>query len=178
MSTHEYNELFLKCHRYAPYHIYTFDIKNSKKMLSTSRKLAQIKLLKFITLMYNKIYIKSIKENKNILVFNETYGHLGESSNGFGMKVEPFILGDLVGFTVYRDSITKDEVMQIYNECIKEVDIDFEFHSSDGYYETDDWCKARDKYFRGHCIDLLSNLHKPYNANIRKKLKQIEQKML
>lgn len=173
MSTHEYNDLFLKCQSYAPYHVYTFDIKDSKKMEAITREIARQKLLKFITLMYNKIYIKGMNENKNILLSEPNYSHIGEYSNGFGMKVEPFILGDLVGLTVYRDSITNEEIMQIYNECKKEVDINFEFHVADGYYETDDWCEARDKYFRGYCIDLLSNLHKPYNAHIRKKLKQM-----
>lgn len=174
MSTHEYNDLFLKCQNTAPYHVFTFDIKGSKKMNYKTRSIAQIKLLKFITLMYNTIYRKSLEENKKILVFESDYVHLGEARlNEFGFKLEPFILGDLVGFTVYRDTITNDEVMKIHNECKREVDIDFEFHIADGYYETDNWIEACDKYFRGHCIDLLSNLHKPYNAMVRKKLKKL-----
>lgn len=173
MSTSEYNDLFLKClSTTAPYHVYTFDIKDSKKMEDKTREIARQKLLKFITLFYNKLYKKGIDENKEILISNPNYAFLGGYSDGFGMKVEPFILGDLVGLTVNRDSITKSEMMRLYNECIKEVDIDFEFHIADGYYETDDWCEAREKYFRGHCIDLLSNLHKPYNEELRKTLKK------
>jgi len=174
MSTNEYNDLFFKCQNNAPYHVFTFDIKDSKKMDYRPREIARQKLLKFITLIYNKIYIKGIEENKEILISKPNYGFLGECSNGFGMKVEPFILGDLVGLTVYRDSLTKEEILTIYNECIKEVEIDFKIHIADGYYETDDWCEASEKYFRGHCIDLLSNLHKPYKKSIRKKLIELK----
>ena len=45
-----------------------------------------------------------------------------------------------------------------------------------GYYETDDWTEGQDKYFRGYCIDLLSNLHKPYNERLRKELEKIKAK--
>ena len=58
-------------------------------------------------------------------------------------------------------------------ECKEIIGIDYEFHYSDGYYETDDWCEGQDKYFRGYCIDLLSNLHKPYNKKLRKELNKI-----
>lgn len=177
MSTSEYNDLFLKCQSTtAPYHVYTFDIKDSKQMDSITREIARQKLLKFITLFYNKLYRKGLEENKHILILKPNYAFLGGYSDGFGMKTEPFILGDLVGLTVYKESITNSEMMQIYDECIKEVEIDFEFHIADGYYKTDDWCEAREKYFRGYCIDLLSNLHKPYNDNIRKKLELLKTK--
>ena len=83
-----------------------------------------------------------------------------------------------MGFTVYRDSITNEEVINIFNECKKIIGIDYDFHIADGYYETDDWCLANEKYFRGHCIDLLSNLHKPYNKKIRKELEKIKMKTL
>ena len=177
MSTYEYNDLFLKCQPTGLYHVFTFDIKDSKLMDYKTRNNARIKMLKFMTLMYNTIYQKALIENKKILVYKKDYVRLGSSHlNEFGFKQEPFILGDLVGFTVYRDSITNEEVMKIYEECKKEVVIDFEFHIADGYYETDNWCEAKEKYFRGHCIDLLSNLHKPYNKEIRKKLLKLNNK--
>lgn len=170
MSYEEYNDMFLKCQDTGKYHVFTFDIVGSKKMDDRIREIARQKLLKFITLFYNKLYRKGIDENKKILISKSNYGFLGNVSDGFGMKVEPFILGDVVGLTVNRGSITKNEMMHIYSECIKEVDIDFEFHVADGYYETDDWAQGRSKYFRGYCIQLLSELHKPYNNHIRKML--------
>ena len=160
VSYEEYNDMFLKCQDTGKYHVFTFDIVGSKKMDDRTREIARQKLLKFITLFYNKLYRKGIEENKEILISKSNYGFLGDWSNDFGVKVEPFILGDVVGLTVNRDSITKGEMMHIYNECKKEVNIDFEFHLADGYYETNDYSLGDTQYFRGYCMDILSTLHK------------------
>ena len=42
MSTFEYNDLYLKCQNSGIYHMYIFDIKDSKKMTSSKRKEAQL----------------------------------------------------------------------------------------------------------------------------------------
>lgn len=171
MSTFEYNDLFLKCQKTGLYHIFAFDIVESKKMNPEKRLDAQFKIIELILMVYRKIKKKEIEQNKKILVFEDDFTKLGEDRlNGFGYKMEPFLYGDLIGFTVYRDTVTKDEVINIFNDCTKKLDIDFEFHMADGYYETNDWLEANNKYFRGYCIDLLSNLHKSYNKGVRKKL--------
>ena len=178
MSTFEYNDLFLKCQQTGKYHVFTFDIVDSKKMSFKTRYDAQFKIAELILMVYKIIEKKQLEENKKILVFEEEFTKLGEErKNVFGYKQEPFIYGDLIGFTVYRDAITSDEVINIFNKCKKILEIDFEFHISDGYYETNNWIEGTNKYFRGYCIDLLSNLHKPYNKQVRKALiKQKNQK--
>ena len=177
MSTNEYNDLFLKCQNTGKYHVFTFDIVGSKKMSSITRQIAQYKLVKLNLLMYQEIENIEKKENKKILVFEEDFTRYGEErkvrKNVFGFKQEPFLIGDLIGFTVYRDTMTRDEVIKIYEKLRKELDIDFEMHLADGYYETNNWIEGKEKYFRGYCIDLLSNLHKPYNKEVRKKLQLI-----
>ena len=178
MSTSEYNDLFLKCQSTGMYHVFCFDIVGCKKMWAEGN-FYTIDLFRLITLVYNKLHLKEINENKKILVFNDGYVFLCEKrKNGFGFKEEPFIFGDLVGFTVYKDSITREEVIDIFNECKEIIGIDYEFHYADGYYETDNWLEGQDKYFRGYCIDLLSNLHKPYNERLRKELEKIKAKTL
>jgi len=178
MSTFEYNDLFLKCQPTGKYHVFTFDIVDSKKMSFKTRYDAQFKIAELILMVYKIIEKKQLEENKKILVFEEEFTKLGEErKNGFGYKQEPFIYGDLIGFTVYRDAITSDEVINIFNKCKKILEIDFEFHIADCYYETNNWIEGTNKYFRGYCIDLLSNLHKPYNKQVRKALiKQKNQK--
>lgn len=174
MSTHEYNDLFLKCQNSGRYHVFTFDIVGSKKMEHKIRYDAQYKIMELAMMIYKIIEQKELKENKKILVFEDEFTKLGEYRlNVFGYKQEPFIFGDLIGLTVYRDSITTQEVIDIFNKCKKKLGIEFEFHIADGYYETNDWVEGKDKYFRGYCIDLLSNLHKPYNKEVRKKLQLI-----
>lgn len=175
MSTIEYNDLFLKCQKTGKYHVFCFDIVGSKNMSDETRFDAQIKIIKLILMVYEKIKTKQMQENKKILVFEDGFTKLWEKRlNSFGYKQEPFIYGDVIGLTVYRDTITNDEIINIFNKCKKSLDIDFNFHIADGYYETNDYVEGKDKYFRGYCIDLLSNLHKPYNKQVRKELVKLK----
>ena len=105
---------------------------------------------------------KMLQKKKKILVFEEDFSHLEDNkkTNGFGLKIELFILGDMVGLTTYRDSITSEEILSLFNKLKNDLEIDYDFHINDGYYETNDWVEANKKYFRSHCIDLLSNMHK------------------
>lgn len=169
MSAYEYNDLFLKCQQTGLYHMFTFDIKNSKSIENGNwRMISQFRLILNI---YRRIKEKEVLENKKILVFEEDFCHLGEGRNSeFGFKEEPFVYGDMVGLTVYRNSITREEVLKIFKEEKEYLQIDFDFHISDGYYETNNWILGNEKYFRGYCMDLLSNMHKPYNEDIRKEL--------
>lgn len=183
MSTSEYNDLFLKCQDTGKYHVFTFDMVGSSKFRAegkyNERLAVQIKLMELNMLVYRLIQKKELEENKKILVFEDGFVHYPYPetdptwiSNGFGYKMEPFLFGDLIGFTAYRDTITKEEVMDIFEKSKKLLNIDFKFHIADGYYETNDWVEGHDKYFRGYCIDLLSNLHKDYNKKVRKQLQK------
>ena len=171
MSTHEYNDLFLKCQNTGKYHVFTFDVKNSKNIGSKDREILQHKLIELILTMYKILKYREQKENRQILVFDEDFIYLedNKSTNGFGLKIEPFILGDVIGLTTYRNSIKTEEILELFNELKKNLSIDYEFHINDGYYETNDWTEAHNKYFRGHCIDLLSNMHKKENKKIKLK---------
>lgn len=173
MSSYEYNDLFLKCQKTAPYHVFTFDIVDSKKMDNETRNNAQIKLRKLAILNYKLLeYIEKMKKTK-ILVrpfnINNTQNKIGFTQ----YDNEPVVIGDLTYFTIYRNTLTREEVLEIFNCCIDLLEIDFKFHYADGYYETNDWTLGNTKYFRGYCIDTLSNLHKPYNKKLRQKLKNI-----
>ena len=171
MSSFEYNDLFIKCQKYAPDNMFTFDIKDSKKLDKKTRLEAQYKLINLATLLYTKIKTKEIKDKKRILVFDNNFLNLNKKRISFGIKTDPFILGDMFGITVYRDSITKEELMALFYNCKEILNINFDFHYMDGYYETNDWCEGKTKYFRGYCIQTLSELHKPYNKKLRKILK-------
>lgn len=172
MSSFEYNDLFLKCQKTALYHVFTFDIVDSKKMDSETRTKAQYKLINLAILNYKILKYIEKKRNKKILI--EPFNNLNQNRIGFSQNDnEPVVIGDLTYFTIYRDSMSNKEIIDIFNSCVDLLDIDFKFHIADGYYETNDWCEGQTKYFRGYCIDTLSNLHKPYNKNLRKKMKKL-----
>ena len=174
MSTYEYNDLFIKCQDTGKYHVFTFDIEGSKKMDNKTRCDSQVKLIKLMKSIYSVLEEIQEKTGKKILVFEEDFISFdsGLPVRGFGMKQEPFIIGDTFGFTIYRDSLDKDIVFGIYEYFTKSLDIDFNIHISDGYYETNDYSLGGTKYFRGYCIDLLSNMHKPYNRNIKREVEK------
>lgn len=174
MSTFEYNDLFVLSQDSGRYHVYTFDIVNSKKMDAEVRKIAQEKLIKLMMSIYQLIGEIQEKLGIQILVFDDdfvTYDS-GLPLNGFGMKREPFLIGDTFGFTIYRDTLDNDTILSMYEYFRNKLDIDFDLHISDGYYETNDYGEAGTKYFRGYCIDLLSNFHKEKNVTTINKLKK------
>lgn len=162
MSTFEYNDLFLLAQDTGKYHMFTFDIIESKKMDNDTRRIAQDKLIKLMKSMYALIQEIQVKTGKQILVFEEGFVTFedGAPRDGFGFKQEPFVIGDVFGFTIYRDSLDRDIVLSIYEYFKASLDIDFDFHLSDGYYETNDYGEGDIKYFRGYCMDILSNYHK------------------
>ena len=64
--------------------------------------------------------------------------------------------------------------MTIYEKCKRKLNIDFQFHTINGYYETNNWEEGNELFFRGYCIDILSNYHKNNNEHIKtKKYKKI-----
>ena len=128
----------------------------------------------------NRIYeeIEHIEKttDRQILVFDKDFVSYksNKSYKGFGFKQEPFLFGDTFGFTIYRDSLDTETIYHIYEKLKKELNIDFNFHLANGYYETNNYSEGGIKYFRGYCMDLLSTMHKKETINelhkIRKKL--------
>jgi len=47
------------------------------------------------------------------------------------MKSEPFLFRDTFGFTIYRDSLDKAIIYNIYEYYKKELNIDFNFHKKE-----------------------------------------------
>ena len=174
MSTSEYNDLYLKCQETGRYHMFVFDMVDSKKMSFPFRRKAQVQMVQLMRNMYRNIQEIEYLTNKKILVFEDDFVEFdsGKSFNGFGFKQEPFIFGDTFGFTIHRDSLDKDFIYYLYEKNKQELGIEFDFHLADGYYETNDYVEGRDKYFRGYCLDLLSTLHKSTTKKDLEKLKK------
>ncbi len=126
------------------------------------RQRAQEKMIQLMLSIYDQIKEKEKASAFKILVMKEDFDSFtGKKTNqGFGMKVEPFLLGDAFGFTIYRDTLSNETIMNIFNYYCKSLDINFSFHTADGYYETNDYTLENKKYFRGYCIQYLTTLHK------------------
>ena len=117
MSYNEYNDLFLKCQDTGKYHVFTFDIVGSKEMDDKTRYDTQILLIELAGLMYLKLFSEETKRQKRILVFDDDFCNMFDFSKpqaGFGIKIEPYIFGDMFAITIYRDSLTNEEVLDIF----------------------------------------------------------------
>ncbi len=176
MSTYEYNHLYLQCQDTGIYHMFVFDIVDSKKMSFEYRNEAQIKMIKLMNRMYKTIEKIEKTTGRKILVFDDDFVTFksGKKVLGFGFKQEPFLFGDTFGFTIYRDSLDKDIIYYIYEYYKELLEIDFDFHLADGYYETHDYAEGLTKYFRGYCVNILSILHKKSTI---KELNQLRKKL-
>ena len=157
-----YKELFLKGQENGNYQMFTFDIKNSKQMDKSTRYEAQVKIIELIERIYYDLSYLEESLNKQILLHNDTYTNLLEHNphQDFAVRFEPFILGDVVGLTILKESIPPTLVLEIFNLNKEELEIDFEFHVNYGNYETDDYGLGATISFRGYAVTILSNLHK------------------
>ena len=55
MSTFEYNDLYLKCQDTGIYHMFVFDIVDSRKIPTRERNIAQNKMIELMNRIYEKI---------------------------------------------------------------------------------------------------------------------------
>lgn len=164
MSNIEYIDLYIKAQETGIYHMYTFDIVNSKEMPREFRQDAQEKMVILMERFYKEIERIEQYFNKKILVKEETI-------NTFNNLPEPFLYGDTFGFTIYRDSLDKEIIMNIYEELVNELDIEFDFHINDGYYETNEYKYGGILFYRGYAFSIISNLHKKDIKRLIKRMK-------
>lgn len=177
MSTYEYYDLFLKSQTSGKYHMFVFDIIDSKQMDKKTRQIATEKMIELMLKIYNSIKEIEIKTNKKILVTGIDdilpYEDRNKTNRKFGMLFEPFLFADTFGFTIYKNSLPKEKIINIYQKHKNELNIQFNFHINDGYYETNKYEEGNTLFFRGYCIDILSNYHKEYNKILRRKNKNV-----
>ena len=151
MSYEEYHDLYEKCQSYAPYQMFIYDLMNSKKIIDKDR---QQKLRLLINTTYDKIKKLEKIQNKKIL-------HQIENNDNISYLEDPFLIdGDTIGFTVLRNQITANTVDLIFENVKKELNISYEFHKANGYYETDKYELGNILYFRGYLIQELNTKHK------------------
>lgn len=176
MSTSEYHDLFWKCQGTGKYHMFCFDRMDSKEKNRKLQQNTQEKMIELMDSIYLSIQEIEKLENKKILVFEEDFVTFasGKRMNGFGHKQEPFVYGDTFGFTIYSGSLDKEIVYKLFEYHKKRMKIDFDFHTRDGYYETNDYTLGNTLYFRGYCMEVLMNYHKPY---MQKELEKAKRKL-
>lgn len=172
MSTYEYTDMFIERQDKGNYHMFVFDIVGSKQMDKKTRLDASIKMIELMNKIYSELKQIEKSSQTKILVTNidgiVPYEERYKVDKKFGMLFEPWIFGDTFGFTIYRNSLSKEIILSIYEKYKQELNISFDFHIADAYYETNKWEEGTELFFRGYCLDILSNYHKDYYKHLRK----------
>lgn len=161
MSYNEYTNIFLKAQDIGMYHMIVFDVVNSRSILPQERALLQNKFIKLTELVFNHLVNLEKKLGKDIILKENNFYRVWETKKeNIGYLMDPILFGDCIGFTIYRDSLDKRIIVDIFNMYKKQLGIEVEFHVTDGYYETNDYSLGNKKYFRGYCFQFLEAYHK------------------
>lgn len=162
MSYTEYFDLYLKAqdNPNALYYVVSFDVVNSR--LVEDRYKLQINLFKLTKYIYNKLLEKERIENRQIVIKDERFYKPWDYSvyHYNGNYEDPALFGDDIEFTVLRDTVTKEEIVNWFNEYKSVLEMKEEFHIADGYYETNNYEERCYKYYRGYCLQTLEKFHK------------------
>ena len=106
-----------------------------------------------------------IEKTENGVIYKFDYTGLQKDIMERPDLLEPFYLaGDLYGFTIERGALTEEQIDQIFEQEKKKLNIAQKFHKANGYYETDEYEKGNELYFRGYCIQQLEEMSKKENG--------------
>ncbi len=179
MAYEEYFDLYLKAQENpdAPYYMVSFDVIGSQQMTAEENIQMHENHNIIMQFVYNKLLESEKILNKQVVIKDERFFKPWDRSSGLtwnGNYMDPFRLGDCFQFTVYRDTISKEQIIEWVNYCAKKLNMNEEFHIADGYYETNDYGEGGTKFFRGYCIQTLETLHKP---DVKKEIQRVKRKM-
>ena len=153
MSYTEYNDLYKKAQLNGNYKIYLMDIVGSRKMERSIRINAQKLSLQLLKNIYIKL--NNLEKELNMVIIHRSPIFNVENPYRGDLK-EPFaVSGDSFGFTIVKNSLTDEEIYNIIIDEKNKLGIDFNYHISTAYYETDDFALGNKQYYRGYCIEYL-----------------------
>lgn len=144
MSWDEYNDLFDLAQEKGKYHLFVFDIKGSRNGYDNL----------IIQELRNCIFsrLKDLELQRGIDIIHTPVEEARGHRSG--------ILGDVFSVIIIRDTLAVNEVHEIFKEEKKKLNIPYEFHYDDGFYETDDWVLGNTLYYREYAIPFLEKRSK------------------
>ena len=143
-----------------PYRAFTFDVINSrcqKEYLETRAT----KFFKLLDVVYHLLEQEEINTNKKILLkdtLNQKFDITKPRVNN--NEYNPMILGDMLTFFVYNDSITTQRMLEIFSTALNMCNINYPFHFKTGVYQTNVYAEGTSKLYKGYMPQLLEKLSK------------------
>lgn len=164
MAYEEYLDLYLAAQEKsdALYYVVSFDVVGSKMLSPEKRKKLQENIYVIVKYVYNKLIIREVDLNRPVLIEDDRFVRPWDTKMGlkYGYFMDPFVYGDCFQFTVLRNTVTKEEIVDLVDNCKNHLKMDEEFHVADGYYETNNYVDSHIKLFRGDCLHILESMHK------------------
>lgn len=196
MSEDRFLRLFMQAQKneQAPYYVVSFDVVNCKSLTDDENYVMHIYIDIIMKYVYKKLLESEKVLNKQVVVKEERWIRgwkeipipnpipmlentivptpaLVEYRMSF--TKDPYVFGDCFQFTVLRDTVSKDQIVEWVYECKKMLNMNHEFHIADGYYETNEYEEGNTKLYRGYCLQILEKYHKP---EVQYELKRIRSK--
>ena len=177
MAYEEYFDLYLKAqeNKEAPYYVVSFDTIDSKKLSNNKRQILQQNILRTVKEVYDKLLETERELNREVVIKDSRFTTPWSTiTNHNGNNIDPSIFGDSFAFTVLRDTVSKEEIIEWVEECRRKYHMEESFHIAEGYYETNDYGEGGEKFYRGYCLQTLETLHKP---RVKKEIQKVKRKI-
>ena len=168
----EYYDLFLQAQNNpnALYYVVSFDVKKSRLLPPDKRH----KLTKNLDIIAKDVYYRLLQKEKElgiqIVIKDKRFYKPWVCNKNNSNFMDPSIFADNIIFTVLRDTITKEEIIDWVIEDKERLHMEENFNIADGYYETNEYEEGGTKLYRGYCLETVANLQKP---KVQKELKKL-----
>ncbi len=182
MSYDEYLDLFILAQKNtdAMYYVVSFDTVNSKLLSKDKREALKNNIFSIVKYVYEKLLQKEKELNRQVVIHDERFYTPWSNEALVSLNhnyLDPSIFGDNFAFTIFRDTVSKDEIVEWVNECKRKLNMEEEFHIADGYYETNNYGEGGSKLYRGYCLQILERFHKPeLQLRFKRVQKRLERK--
>lgn len=166
MSYCDYKELFVLTQRKrCPYRALMFDVVDSRNQSQYLND--PVNHFACILHFYDVLMKEEKRTNTKILLNGKNnIRYVLEGNHNNGNCFNPMILGDMVTYFIYENSISTQRILQLFSQNLNKFNIGYSFHFRAGVYETNDYAEGRNKLYKGYMPQLLECLSKKSSSMV------------
>ena len=168
MSYEEYRNEFKIAQKNidAPYKMFVFDLKGSKKMDDYTRYDAQKKSIKTLKMLAKALYDIEAKTGKRILLCDERVNLNLDFSLSNPNTSNPCVnAGDSFAISIFNGTCSDKQIIDLFVDIAKKIENNYAYYVSIGNFETTNYVLANKKCYIGYCMAELC-----FNKKIRNML--------
>lgn len=179
MSYTEYENEFKNAQKNAdaPYRMFVFDLKNSKKMDDYTRFDAQIKSKNTLQTFAKELQKFETQTGKSILLHDENVKlNLEFNLSNPNLSNPTIVCGDSFAISILRGSCSDKEMIDLFLKIAKTFDNKYPYNVSIANFETTDYMKATKECYIGYCLAelVLNKKHRKSVINEQQNINELE----